>query len=141
MKDYCDLIAISRVFEIDGQSLTEAIRATFQRRGTPLPDDIPTGLSEEFSEDAGKQRQWIGYLSRMKLESVPRSLSPTRSRSSGDSSSQLWRLHQASDRRQIDGGPQRGGVSTDNRGRERIPIPAVEYPVAKVAPVPISACT
>ena len=74
MKDYCDLIAISRVFEIDGQSLTEAIRATFQRRGTPLPDDIPTGLSEEFSEDAGKQRQWIGYLSRMKLETVPRSL-------------------------------------------------------------------
>ena len=74
MKDYCDLIAISRGFEIDGQSLTEAIRATFQRRGTPLPDGIPTGLSEEFAEDAGKQRQWIGYLGRTKLDTVPRSL-------------------------------------------------------------------
>ena len=39
--------------------------------------------------------------------------SPTRSRSSGDSSSRLWQLHQASDRRQIDGGHQRAGVSTD----------------------------
>ena len=74
MKDYCDLIAISRGFEIDGQSLTEAIQATFQRRGTPLPDGIPTGLSEEFAEDAGKQRQWIGYLGRTKLDTVPRSL-------------------------------------------------------------------
>ena len=74
MKDYCDLIAISRRFEIDGQSLTEAIRATFQRRGTPLPDGIPAGLSEEFAEDAGKQRQWIGYLGRTKLDTVPRSL-------------------------------------------------------------------
>ena len=30
------------------------------------------------------------------------------------------------------------GKTRDNRGRERIPIPAVECPVAKVAPVPIS---
>jgi hypothetical protein len=74
MKDYCDLIAISRGFEIDGHSLTEAIRATFQRRGTPLPDGMPTGLSEEFAEDAEKQRQWIGHLDRTKLEAVPQSL-------------------------------------------------------------------
>lgn len=39
--------------------------------------------------------------------------SPTRSRSSGDSSFQLRQLHQASDRRQIDGGHRRAGVSTD----------------------------
>ena len=37
MKDYCDLIAISRGFEIDGQSLTEAIRATASATGHAAP--------------------------------------------------------------------------------------------------------
>jgi len=77
MKDYCDLIALSHGFEIDGHSLTEVIRATFQRRRTPLPDGIPTGLSEEFAEDAGKQRPWIGYLGRTKpMRSIFRRAKP-----------------------------------------------------------------
>jgi hypothetical protein len=60
--------------------------------------------------------------------------SPTRSRSSGDSSSQLWRLHQASDRHQIDGGHQRAGGSTDvqtsahHRTKRQNPRPPLGLP-------------
>jgi hypothetical protein len=60
--------------------------------------------------------------------------SPTRSRLSGDSSSRLWQLHQASDRRQIDGGHQRAGVSTDvhtaarSRTKRQNPRPPLGLP-------------
>ena len=48
MKDYADIIAISRRFEIGGDALAQAFRATFERRGTRLPTNVPIGLSREF---------------------------------------------------------------------------------------------
>jgi len=74
MKDYYDLIAISRRFELGGDSLAGAFRATFERRGTLLPKSAPTGLSEDFAEDAEKQRQWNAYLERMSIGDVTASL-------------------------------------------------------------------
>ena len=47
--------------------LVQAIRATFARRGTPLPEQLPTGLSEAFGQDPGKQAQWKAFLSRNRL--------------------------------------------------------------------------
>ena len=38
MKDFYDLWTLARQFEFDGQVLSEAIRATFDRRQTPLPE-------------------------------------------------------------------------------------------------------
>jgi len=37
MKDFYDLVVLSRMFEFDGELLTRAIRATFERRSTPVP--------------------------------------------------------------------------------------------------------
>lgn len=74
MKDYHDVIIISRRFEVDGGTLAGALRATFERRGTPLPDDTPTGLSDAFGDDDEKRRQWSTYLKRMKIDDVPAAL-------------------------------------------------------------------
>jgi len=74
MKDYHDIILISRRFEFRGDMLARAFRATFDRRAAPLPAGTPTGLSEEFGADDGKQRQWTAFLTRMSIDDVPTSL-------------------------------------------------------------------
>ena len=50
MKDYYDLWIISQAFEIDPTRLAGAISATFARRGTPIPDRVPDGLSPTFAK-------------------------------------------------------------------------------------------
>jgi hypothetical protein len=67
MKDYYDIWALSREFEFEGVVLSGAIRATFHRRKTVLPDGIPVGLSPEFSGNDSKRRQWGGFIKRGRL--------------------------------------------------------------------------
>jgi predicted nucleotidyltransferase component of viral defense system len=43
MKDYFDLFNLVREARMDTMGLRQAIAATFQRRGTPLPGAMPTG--------------------------------------------------------------------------------------------------
>lgn len=68
MKDYFDLLALVREGAMDTATLARAIAATFQRRGTPLPEAMPLGLSAEFARDAEKRRQWNAFLNRNRLE-------------------------------------------------------------------------
>ena len=68
MKDFYDLWVIASQFSFDGQSLVEAIKATFARRGTRIPSDVPIALSEAFAEDLGKATQWQAFLRRTGLE-------------------------------------------------------------------------
>lgn len=56
MKDYYDLWAIPRAIDIPADDLDAAIRATFARRRTPIPNERPPGLSVEMFGDEGKQR-------------------------------------------------------------------------------------
>jgi predicted nucleotidyltransferase component of viral defense system len=65
MKDFYDLWVMARDFEFDGALLSRAIKATFERRGTALPTDVPLALSDEFSEDPGKKTQWAAFLRRL----------------------------------------------------------------------------
>lgn len=67
MKDYFDLAALIREGAMDDATLAKAIRVTFQRRGTALPDGVPFGLSEAFSSDTQKQVQWAAFLRRNRL--------------------------------------------------------------------------
>ena len=62
MKDFYDLAVIARRTELDGKTLAEAIAATFARRNSPLPLVRPLALTDQFSKDAGKQRQWQAFL-------------------------------------------------------------------------------
>ena len=70
MKDYYDLWAIPRAIDISDNDLDAAIRATFERRGTPIPNERPPGLSAEMVDDAGKQRQWRAYATSLQLDNV-----------------------------------------------------------------------
>ncbi len=67
MKDYYDLDEMARSFAFQGGLLTEALRATFVRRQTALPAEVPGGLADAFAEDATKRAQWEGFLRRSGL--------------------------------------------------------------------------
>ncbi len=68
MKDFYDIWVIASQFSFSGQPLVEAIKATFARRGTQLPGEVPIALSEAFSHDSGKATQWRAFLRRTGLE-------------------------------------------------------------------------
>lgn len=70
MKDYYDLWAIPRAVDISDNDLDAAIRATFERRRTPVPHECPPGLSAEMVGDEGKQRQWRAYAASLELDNV-----------------------------------------------------------------------
>lgn len=55
MKDYFDLRALALEGVLDTRLLGDAIAATFQRRGTAVPEDMPLGLSDEFARDTAKR--------------------------------------------------------------------------------------
>lgn len=67
MKDYYDLWVLGREFEFAHNTLQEAIFATFNRRGTPLPKRIPVGLSDKFMHDPVKQAQWSAFVKASRL--------------------------------------------------------------------------
>ncbi|NNU38581.1 nucleotidyl transferase AbiEii/AbiGii toxin family protein [Rhizobium sophorae] len=62
MKDFYDIWILSRSFSFDGDRLPRAIAATFARRGTMIPRDLPDALTPAFAEDAQKQRQWRAFV-------------------------------------------------------------------------------
>lgn len=62
MKDFYDVAVLARDFDFDGDLLTRAIRATFERRKTPLPASLPVALTTTFSGDPMKRTQWSGFV-------------------------------------------------------------------------------
>jgi predicted nucleotidyltransferase component of viral defense system len=67
MKDYYDLWVLAREFEFEGLMLARAVRATFERRKTPLPAITPVALTREFARDTSKQTQWAAFVRRGRL--------------------------------------------------------------------------
>lgn len=68
LKDYYDLWTAARLGVVTSEGLGEAIRHTFARRGTTLPDGLPEGLTPAFAEDPTKQAQWAGFVRKSRLE-------------------------------------------------------------------------
>jgi predicted nucleotidyltransferase component of viral defense system len=62
MKDFYDLALLPKMFTFDGEPLVRAIRATFERRGTPLPTALPIALTPAFTGDPVKNTQWRAFL-------------------------------------------------------------------------------
>lgn len=62
MKDFYDLWALAQNHEFDGDSLSKALHATFSRRQTAIPEDMPTALTEEFGADRVKRAQWQAFM-------------------------------------------------------------------------------
>ena len=67
MKDFFDIWLLSRQFEFDGTTLCAAIRATFERRRTPLPTIAPPALTLEFGTDRHKSIQWMAFIKKGRL--------------------------------------------------------------------------
>ena len=68
MKDFYDIWLISRSGQIDDNRLALAIAATFARRETEIPIEVPDGLTLAFAEDEQKQRQWTAFVREVTLK-------------------------------------------------------------------------
>ncbi len=62
MKDFFDIYVLSQTFPFDDDRLATAIAATFERRKTELPADIPDALTDDFAADPQKVRQWRAFV-------------------------------------------------------------------------------
>ena len=74
MKDFFDIWVLAQQNEFNGAVLAQAIKATFTRRRTPLPERPPLALTPEFSTDALKQTQWRAFIRKGRLALEPASL-------------------------------------------------------------------
>ena len=72
MKDFFDLWAIAGAFAFEGEVLARAIRTTFERRETPLPNETPLALTAGFAD--AKQVQWAAFLRRTEIALAPEPL-------------------------------------------------------------------
>ena len=70
MKDYFDLWVLLTEGALDPPELHRAVEATFQRRKLAVPSAVPSGLSDAFALDAAKQKQWVAFLKKNRLETV-----------------------------------------------------------------------
>lgn len=64
MRDFFDIYALSERERFEGGVLADAVRATFERRRTAIPADLPLALTPEFAAAPQKQAQWRGFLSK-----------------------------------------------------------------------------
>ena len=62
MKDFFDVWKLSQDSGYDGKVLKKAIRSTFKRRRTEIPDNIPLAFTAEFANNHLKQAQWKAFL-------------------------------------------------------------------------------
>ncbi|HCP32332.1 TPA: nucleotidyl transferase AbiEii/AbiGii toxin family protein [Candidatus Acetothermia bacterium] len=74
LRDYFDIFILAERKAFDGAVLTAAVRHTFERRGTSIPDDLPPGLLAKFAEEPGKQTQWESFHRKFDDPSVPEDL-------------------------------------------------------------------
>lgn len=71
LKDYHDLWVLAQNSDFDGAVLAQAIRATFERRGTSIPAGAPLGLTDEFALDGQKIKQWQAFQRKNALAPMP----------------------------------------------------------------------
>ncbi len=68
LKDFLDIWVLAQGRDFDGAVLAEAIRATFERRRTPLPETTPIALTPAFCSVAAKQAQWDAYMRKARVQ-------------------------------------------------------------------------
>ncbi len=71
LKDYFDLSVLLDREDLEPDLLAQAIRATFTRRGMAVPQNLPTGLSDEFATDGSRQSLWLAFLKKNGLAIEP----------------------------------------------------------------------
>ncbi len=71
LKDYFDLSVLLERETLDNDLLAQAVKATFERRGMPVPHALPVGLTDEFAGDASRQALWLAFLRKNDLAPTP----------------------------------------------------------------------
>lgn len=94
---------MTRLLVFDGPTLSRAIRATFARRETKLPNSVPPALSQNFAADPDAILRWNAFVRRTPLLIDPPNLAgvveeitrfvmpPTIAALSGKSLERKWR--------------------------------------------------
>ncbi len=67
MKDFYDIWLLVRHHPFDGHVVSRAIEATFAKRQTAIPVELPTALTERFVMDHMKQTQWKAFVRKGRL--------------------------------------------------------------------------
>jgi hypothetical protein len=71
LKDFYDLWMLATTQEFDGQQLRDALTATFAKRETELPSELPVALTSEFYEQDATAKMWDAFAAKMKNSGTP----------------------------------------------------------------------
>lgn len=74
MRDFFDVYQLAQHASFDGASLASAIRATFERRRTAIPEALPSALTPAFAQAHDKRAQWNAFLQKNRLTTAPKDL-------------------------------------------------------------------
>ena len=77
MKDFYDIWLMMRQFNFNGLHLVEALKRTFKRRKTTLPEDRPFFAEEIYDEKSDRQTLWRAFLRKRDIKIAPERLSDT----------------------------------------------------------------
>jgi predicted nucleotidyltransferase component of viral defense system len=69
MKDFFDIMSLSKNYDFSGESLAEAIKGTFAQRETDVTS-TPVCFSAAFAHNRDKQTQWAAFVKRSALTNV-----------------------------------------------------------------------
>ena len=67
MKDFYDIAVIARTMPLDGNTLVQAVTATFERRNTIISAVPLYVFSRDYKHDKAKQIQWKAFLNKNNL--------------------------------------------------------------------------
>jgi hypothetical protein len=73
MKDFYDIWLLARQFDFDGQTLSAAIRATFESRGAEI-DPEPVAFRPEFFASEDVVRRWTAFVRKGRFAEAPATL-------------------------------------------------------------------
>jgi predicted nucleotidyltransferase component of viral defense system len=68
MRDFYDLWILARTQPFEGSVLADAFTATFSRRKTALPAEVPVALTDDFVRSPLTQTRWKAFLGRNLLD-------------------------------------------------------------------------
>lgn len=75
MRDFFDVFVLARGMNFEIEALAVAIRATFDRRRTPVPEEPPLALTDAFGQAAEKRQQWSAFVRKSGINGAPTELS------------------------------------------------------------------
>lgn len=70
-KDFYDLHSMANAFQFDKDTLVRAVRATFERRSTPIVAALPTPLAAAFYASGERLTRWRAYVTTNGLTGAP----------------------------------------------------------------------